>query len=109
MATQQRYSEAMLLRNEIRRRDLMHRRGYRLSERPGFAPAIESLRGEIVEFEDAIASGESLAAQHRELGDIFAVLLDFAGLLGLSFEQLDRVAEEKLRQRFVGADAIVIE
>jgi NTP pyrophosphatase (non-canonical NTP hydrolase) len=108
MATHKRYSEAMLLRDEIRRLDLVHRRGYRLSERPGIDATIASLRGEITELEDAIRDAEPRDAQHRELGDIFAVLLDLAVQLGLSFEALDRVAEEKLRLRFIGAEVIVI-
>ncbi len=119
------YSRAALLVDEINRRDIAHRRGWRPSARERLNT--RSLRGELKELDDALARVRSLRADaHRcagcrdqlveairhsreELADVLGCVYQLAHELDeMTYAELDAEAERKLRLRFADAADIPI-
>jgi hypothetical protein len=100
-------SKAALMRDEIARLDLPHRKGFCLSEGDGKWPTLSHLKDEVKELEEALLEYDTENAR-MEVADVFVCLLQVANRLGMTFEDLDKMAVYKMQIRFNGADKIVV-
>ena len=91
-------SDAAALVREINLADRPHRKGWKPSDLVTPEMIVPHLESEVAELRDAIfsLSGDPI----EEIADVFAVLLNLAYRLKLSFADLDAEAVRKLRLRF---------
>lgn len=109
----------------VNKHDLMHRRGWRCSEKPHAIDVIVDLEAETLELHRALTA--LVAAEHafengsgtlkarqeaydhakEELADVLNCTLQVADKMHIPFPDLDAEAAQKMRARFIGIPAVL--
>jgi NTP pyrophosphatase (non-canonical NTP hydrolase) len=106
----------------VNKLDLVHRKGFRPSQIVNFIPEGDKLIEEANEVQQALeeyhyayespddgSNEETLAHVLEEMGDVFAVLMQYAYRLGFTFEEVNQEAVRKMRLRFAEGDKVNLE